>query len=176
MRIRQLFHIRAVCGRGSARCRSPGRRGAAADGAAGDGAAGDGAAGDGAARRPTARRATARRAVAAATGTPGTDSRGPHRRKPHPCDVEPVNPVSQSFALQDIPVSCGRWQTGRSGKSTAGREVGAESRDQRTDAGLGLAPPGWGPNDLNGGGCSHSRVPAAAPAPVTPPATRPGLR
>jgi len=29
---------------------------------------------------------------------------------------------------------------------------------------------------FNCGGYGHSRVPAAAPAPVTPPATRPGLR
>ena len=43
-------------------------------------------------------------------------------------------------------------------------------------AGTPLAYAHRGPNDLNGGGYGHSWVPAAAPAPVTPAVTRPGLR
>src|SRR5690242_21788508 len=37
------------------------------------------------------------------------DTRAPSLtpEKPYPCDVEPVDPASQDFALRDISVSCG---------------------------------------------------------------------
>jgi len=145
MRIRQLFHIRVVfAGCGSARCRLPGLRGAARRPTARDGGRRRGAAADGAGQRPMVRGSGLRCGAAAAAEAGGTTGagapgegpgngrrpgrvaagRGLTRKEPHPCDVEPVNPVSQSFALRDIPVSCGPLAHRTIRKTTAGRKVG----------------------------------------------------